>query len=185
MTRTVATAHWRRLDHEGTDRCTLARVAQGWILSGQAVWVEEGAESALSYVVRCDEGWRTLSADVAGRMAGGEVTLRIQRDGDLWRMNDVPQVGCEGCEDIDLSFTPATNLMPLRRLEDGATEVTAAWLVPDLSRLSPLRQTYTPDPKAEAGTVLYRSPGFEARLSVHDSGFVTAYPALWEGWVDG
>lgn len=176
-------AHWRRLDREGTDRCTLGRTDNGWMLTGQAVWREDG-EVALTYAVRCDPHWRTLSADVTGTHGGHEIGLRILRAPEGWLMNDVLQPDAADCTDLDLGFTPATNLLALRRLAPDGPEpqpVSAAWLPPDLARLQRLDQTYT---RIAAGRIDYASPGFSARLSVHDSGFVTHCPGLWEGWVD-
>jgi hypothetical protein len=83
--------------------------------------------------------------------------------------------------DIDLAVTPATNTLPIRRLnlEVGQSqEVTAAWLkFPDLTleilpqlytRLGPQRYHY------QSGT------GFSAELLVDDLGVVTVYPGGWE-----
>ena len=180
----VAMAHWRRLDGVGTDRCTLARAEHGWLLTGQANWQEVGAEAALIYTVRCWPDWATLSADITGERGGAPVELRILRDPEGWRLNEVAQPDVAGCADIDLSFTPATNLMPLRRLapgQDRPLPVRAAWLVPALDRLAPLEQSYRP---CGAGTVAYASANFRAKLDVHPTGFVTHYPGLWDGWVD-
>lgn len=180
----AAMAHWRRLDGAGTDRCTLARADHGWLLTGRAVWLEDEMETALTYAVRCDPDWRSLSADVTGTRGGAEIGLRIAQAGDAWLLNDVPQPDLGGCIDLDLSFTPATNLLPLRRLPLDAGDpcpVGAAWLVPGLDRLERLDQTYA---RAYDGAVNYASPGFSARLTVHPSGFVTVYPGLWDGWVD-
>lgn len=181
--RVLAMAHWRRLDGEGTDRCTLARAEHGWLLTGQATWQEAGAAASLLYTVRCDPDWLTLSADITGERAGRPVELRIQSGPEGWAMNGVAQPETAGCTDIDLSFTPATNLLPLRRLApEVAVPVRTAWLVPDLDRLALLEQSYAPQ---EDGSIAYASANFEAQLQVHPSGFVTRYPGLWEGWVDG
>jgi hypothetical protein len=183
--RVVAMAHWRRLGAVGTDRCTLSRAEHGWLLTGQATWQENGAEVSLLYSVRCEPDWATLSADITGERAGAPVELRIQSGPEGWLLNDVPQPDTVGCVDLDLSFTPATNLLPLRRLAPDGTApvpVRAAWLVPSLDRLQPLEQSYTP---CEDGAITYASANFQARLEVHPSGFVTHYPGLWEGWVDG
>lgn len=180
----VATAHWRRLNGDGTDRCSLARVDMGWILTGEADWIEKGVEIALTYAVRADPDWQTLSADVAGQWGERPVNLRIQRTEGGWMLNDVPQrVGAEA-RDVDLSFTPATNLLAIRRLAlngGGPAHCTAAWLMPGLDRLAPLKQTYT---RRADGACDYASASFAARLDVHETGFVTHYPGYWEGWVD-
>ena len=181
--RAVCTAHWRRLDGEGTDRCTLGEAEHGWLLSGQAVWREEGAESALAYAVRCDPGWQSLSADVAGTSGGRAVALRLVREAAGWRLNEALQEGTAGCADLDLCFTPATNLLPLRRLDLGESPVpvAAAWLVPGLDAVRRLEQSYA---RLGEDRFRYDSPGFSAALTVHPSGFVTRYEGLWEGWVD-
>lgn len=182
--RVLAMAHWRRLDGEGTDRCTLARADHGWLLTGQAHWQERRATASLLYTVRCDPDWTTRSVDITGERAGATVNLRILSGPAGWTMNGAAQPEAAGCTDIDLSFTPATNLLPLRRLPEGeeALPVHAAWLVPDLDRLTRLEQCYAPQAD---GTISYASPSCAATLEVHPSGFVTRYPGLWEGWVDG
>lgn len=183
--RVLAMAHWRRLDGEGTDRCTLAQAGHGWLLTGQAHWQDGDVETSLLYTVRCDPEWMTRSADITGERAGAPVSLRILSGPAGWTMNGVAQPEAAGGTDIDLSFTPATNLLPLRRrLPDGAAAlpVRAAWLGPDLDCLTRLEQSYAPQAD---GSVIYATPRFAAQLAVHPSGFVTRYPGLWDGWVDG
>ena len=38
-----------------------------------------------------------------------------------WKLNDVPVPELAHCVDLDLGFTPATNLMQLRRLQPDST----------------------------------------------------------------
>lgn len=181
----VASAHWRRLDIQGTDRCTLSQLDQGWMLVGQALWHDDGVDASLSYDVRCDPDWYSLSADVAGHIGGRAIALRLHRGPQGWVLNDEMQDNTANCHDLDLSFTPATNLLPLRRLSlarGQSAHVSAAWLKPGLGMLERLNQIYT---RIDATGIRYSSPNFEAELEVHGSGFVTAYPGLWEGWVDG
>ncbi|HEV3459606.1 MAG TPA: putative glycolipid-binding domain-containing protein [Thermoanaerobaculia bacterium] len=87
-----------------------------------------------------------------------------------------------GCLDVDLAFTPSTNILPLRRLGLAAgesREVTAAWLrFPELT-VEPLPQRYT---RLDERRVLYESRGgaFTAELEVDELGLVVRYPPLWE-----
>ena len=85
------------------------------------------------------------------------------------------------CADLDLGFTPATNLLPIRRmhLQPGEeAEAPAAWL--DLSEdgLGLLEQRYA---CIDAGRYRYASPrfGYDAELSLSEHGFVLEYPQLW------
>ena len=139
---------------------------------------------ALDYVVRADDGFATLDADVTGTVDGAAVSWKIAQAGGDWTLNGAEVPGLRGAVDVDLSFTPATNLLPLRRLPLGAdwTDVTAAWFVPGDETLRPLDQGYR---RIGPDRVAYRAAtGFAADLTVAASGFVTHYPGLWTGEVE-
>jgi hypothetical protein len=87
-----------------------------------------------------------------------------------------------GCTDLDLNFSPSTNLLPIRRLnlEIGQeAEVKAAWLRFPSFELEPLFQVYR---RLGESVFRYESGGgsFIAHLEVDASGFVTNYPGLWQ-----
>ena len=87
-----------------------------------------------------------------------------------------------GCIDFDLAFTPATNIISIRRLalEVGQrADVTAAWFDFRTNTLSPLRQSYR---RIAAGEYAYACPDihFMSTLRVDTAGFVRDYPPLWE-----
>lgn len=169
---------------EGTDRCTLSRLDSGWMLVGQAIWHDDGTDNLLSYDVRCAPDWQSLSADVAGEVDGRSIALKLLKTDHGWTLNGVLQPCGADCIDLDLSFTPATNLLPLRRCDLGPAKkarVRAAWLTPKLGSVEPLSQMYT---GISSDRVQYSSATFEAELTVHPSGFVTHYPDIWDGWVD-
>ncbi len=182
----IATARWRTLDREGQETCRLSRSADGWMLVGHAQFRDDLGPASLNYVVRCSETWITQSADLAGDHDGREVKAHIVHENGQWWLDDKPQPDVSGASDIDLSFTPATNLMPLRRLldpEHTTTEVKAAWLRYPCARLVKLDQTYRRN--GVAGVVQYHAEqtDYSTTLSVDPSGFVTLYPDLWEGEV--
>jgi hypothetical protein len=93
---------------------------------------------------------------------------------------EIPAVA--GCLDVDLAFTPATNILPLRRLDlavGESREMTAAWVrFPELS-VEPLAQRYT---RLDERRVRYesRDGSFTAELEVDELGLVVSYPPLWE-----
>ena len=87
-----------------------------------------------------------------------------------------------GCIDVDLSFTPATNTLPIRRLQlpiGKEAVVRAAWLRFPTFTLEPLEQTYR-----RVGTEIYQyetlAGKFVKKLTVNDAGFVTKYPRFWK-----
>lgn len=174
---------WRRLDRPGVESARLERTEGGWTLAGAAVFTHEDRLCRLYYEVRCDGAWHTTAARVAGFVGGDAVEVAIEADGTGgWRMNGeaCPQV--EGCIDVDLNFSPSTNLLPIRRLRLGVgeeAEVRAAWLRFPGFALEPLEQRYRRT--AEDG-YRYESAGgaFVRDLAVNADGFVTRYPGFFE-----
>ena len=99
-----------------------------------------------------------------------------------WTLNGRSCPDLHGCDDVDLSFTPATNLLPIRRsrLAVGAKiSVHAAWLrFPGMS-LEMLDQTYE---RISESRYRYESGAgsFVAVLETNRVGFITHYPGLWQ-----
>ena len=62
-----------------------------------------------------------------------------------WSLNEKEVPTVTGCVDLDLNFSPSTNLLPVRRLELAVgqeMEVRAAWLRFPSFKLEPLVQVY-------------------------------------------
>jgi hypothetical protein len=180
---TVPTILWRRLDQAGHDCARLVLHDAQWHLTGTAVFTEAGQPCRLDYRVVCDHAWRTLSGSVAGWWGDRAIGVEVRCDAERrWSLNDVPCLAVAGCLDIDLGFTPATNLLPIRRLGlalGQSAEVRAAWLSFPALTLELLEQVYR---RTSEATYAYASDGgrFTAELSVSGDGFVTRYPGLWE-----
>jgi hypothetical protein len=179
----VAAMLWRRLDSPGHDASRLEETDAGWQLDGVAVFRHDGVPAQVAYRVTCDRAWRTQHGQVRGWVGPQSVDLGIARTaGGLWSVNGVAVPGLERCVDLDLGFTPATNLLQLRRLalaEGQAAEAPAAWLDAPGGSLEDLPQRY--ERRSEA-TYWYESPsaGYADLLEVTPIGFIRRYPGLWE-----
>lgn len=177
---------WRRPDRPGHEACRLVSDAAGHRLEGSAVCAHEGEACRLDYAVTCDAAWRTVSAKVAGWIGATAVDIVLAADaGSRWTLNGTPQRQVEGCVDLDLNFSPSTNLLPIRRLSlpiGRESPVRAAWLRFPGFTLEPLYQLYR---RLSDGTYRYESAGgrFVAELDVQPDGFVTRYPGFCE--IDG
>jgi len=174
---------WRRLDNPGHDACRLEEAPGGWRIEGAAVFRENGVVVRLSYEVACDSRWRTREGRVAGALGTQTVRFEIERSGDgRWTANGQAQAGLQDCDDLDLGFTPATNLLQLRRLALRVTEsadVPVAWLDAWGGTLSRLEQRYS---RRGETTYWYEAArfGYNAMLEVDAAGFILRYPGLWE-----
>ena len=173
---------WRRLDLPGHDFATLKRRDDGWQLSGVALFSHDQTPVKLDYRVICDAGWQTKSAQIAGSIGDREINLDVSVDSERrWFLNATEYPAVAGCLDIDLGFSPATNMLPIRRLslERGAeAEVRAAWLPFPSLEFELLPQVYR---RESENTYRYESGGgtFVRVLEVNAIGFVINYPGLW------
>jgi hypothetical protein len=175
---------WRRLDAPGHDACRLEQRGEHWLLDGTAVFLHDGLPARLDYQVVADAAWRSQSGQVRGWVGPAPVDLHIGRNRDRnWMLNGVPVSGLEACVDLDLGFTPATNLLPIRRLAlavGTSAQASAAWLDLTEDTLQVQEQRYE---RRSESTYWYESPrfGYTALLEVTAPGFIRDYPGLWRG----
>ena len=174
---------WRGFALPGHEVCRLFFQDSEWHLEGAAVFSHEGQPVQLNYQIICDAAWQTLSANVEGWLGQTVVGIQIKTDPtQRWWLNQVEQPDLMGCIDLDLNFSPSTNLLPIRRLDVAigeAVNIKAAWLRFPSFKLEPLPQRYQ---RLDETTYRYESGGgqFVADLKVNRSGFVIDYPGLWQ-----
>jgi len=173
---------WRRLDRTGHEYLELLREGPGWLLNGVAIFEHEKQPCRLDYRIACDAAWTTLSASVAGSVGERHVDVTIRANGGSWTLNDQAVPAVDGCIDVDLNFSPSTNLLPVRRLNlkvSDKASVRAAWLRFPTFTLEPLEQSYT---RLDDRILRYESAGgtFVAELEVNESGLPLRYGNIWE-----
>ena len=174
---------WQAWDGDGLEHCVVDYNQGGMTLSG-AVVGGRGARYGAFYFVRTDELFCTREVRV--RYASGPV-LHVEADGcgnwlDL--VSGLPLEHLSGCIDVDIGVTPATNTLPIKRLDlsvGESREILAAY-VPLPSQIedgfipTPAEQRYT---CLEVGR-LYRYEGlfrnFTAELEIDGAGIVLDYP---------
>ena len=173
---------WKRLDVPGHEAVRLYGDEDGWYLDGAAIFRQDNEVCRIEYLIECDLDWRTVFVNLDGWIGDDLIDLEINVGKDqMWTLNGDNIDAVRGCIDIDLNFSPVTNLLPIRRLGLIAGEskaVRAAWLRFPSFELEPLDQTYT---RLNETTVRYESGGgkFVTELEVDELGLVTTYPDYW------
>jgi hypothetical protein len=138
------------------------------------------------YQLTCDRRWQLRSAGIAPLRAGQQPLVLQTNGAGHWTTpagEALPDLA--GCLDIDISATPFTNTLPIRRLTlrpGEAREIGVVYIaLPDL-QCRPLRQRYT-CLAAHPDGGLYRfehlESGFTAELPVDADGLVLDYPGLF------
>ncbi|MGH7266732.1 MAG: putative glycolipid-binding domain-containing protein [Candidatus Rokuibacteriota bacterium] len=180
----TVTVLWQRLDVPGLEHCHVVDGPDGVGLHGSVIVAEDGAPLRVEYEVVCSPAWVTRRALVTVR--DGEAVRRLELTADdrrRWWVNGREIEALAGCADVDLSLSPGTNALPVRRLglldlpAGESREATAAWVgFPELS-VEPLAQRYT---GLGGGRFRYEAAsGFVTELELDERGLVVAYPPLW------
>jgi uncharacterized protein len=178
----VPSVCWRRIDQPGHEVGGFGPLlGGGWRLTGSIAMAFRGEPCALRYGVILDDQWRTVGGMVAGGVGDRQHEILVKVVDGQWFIGDTEYPDVRGCVDLDLNFSPITNLLPIRRLEipvGGEVKVTAAWLRFPEMVLQPLEQVYR---RTSARTFQYESAGgaFRAELEVNEHGLVTTYGDIW------
>ena len=172
---------WRRVDKPGHEYCRLTNTEAGARLTGVAVLSNDNTPHCIEYEINCDPTWRTLRCRLADNSTAVRTDWEIRRDGQIWLMNGVEVPAVAGCEDIDLGFSPATNMLPIKRIPmrvGQIAKVRAAWVRFPEFTLEPLDQSYA---RIAENVYRYESNGgkFRRELKIDENGFVIDYPELW------
>jgi uncharacterized protein len=174
---------WSRRDQTSLEYFQLYHSADEIRLSGTVLTLHDEQPLRIEYVVQCDPSWvtRAVRIDLTHDAAKSELSI-IADDQRRWWSEGKELEAVTGCLDVDISLSPSTNTLPIRRLSlarGEESDVVAAWIrFPDLA-IEALPQRYV-----RTGENLYRyasnGGAFTADLEVDDLGLVVRYPPLWE-----
>jgi hypothetical protein len=172
----VATASWREGESAASHVCSLRAEEGGFELAGAGTTGLGGELLQVRFTIRLDGSWATRSVDVTA----GSRSVAIRADGlGGWAVDSGERPDLQGCTDVDLELTPATNTLPIRRLGlalGQSAEIEAAWVrVPALSvERSVQRYERMADRRYR-----YSSGAFAVELDVDEDGLVLDYPPFW------
>ncbi|MGD8191505.1 putative glycolipid-binding domain-containing protein [Brevibacillus ginsengisoli] len=137
----------------------------------------------LKYDLVLDQNW--VTREVTMCMLGEDRFLRLTSDGNgIWR-DEKGEVVSElsGCVDIDLSCTPFTNTLPIRRLSFDLSQQREIKVVYISARdlvYKQVKQKYTLLDSGENSSVYqYQSGNFQENITVDSNGIVLDYPNLF------
>jgi hypothetical protein len=183
MERDVLWAPWQG---PGIEHLRLVAYDGGFLADGLLVGVAGGAPLRARYVVQGDARWRVreLRIDLLDQ-ANRRLDLTTDGEGHWSDSAGEPLPGLAGCFDVDISATPFTNTLPIRRLAlapGAAADINVVYVaLPELTAL-PARQRYA-CLGANASGARYRFEAlggdFVAELPTDADGLVLDYPGLF------
>jgi uncharacterized protein len=178
---------WRTLDGLGMEHCELTQPDSDHIyLNGSVISVQNNLPLKSFYSVTMNANWVAQHVQVSHEHGVLRLMVRDKRwfvaDHD-YRSQTVDEFelpSLVGCIDVDLGLTPATNTLPIRRLQLEIGEVatlTAAWVKFPSLDIVPLEQRYE---RLSEFSYRYSSTNFTALLEFDEFGLVTRYEGGWE-----
>jgi len=110
-------------------------------------------------------------------LAGALRTRTLTHDGaGAWQLDGRDRADLDGCLDVDLGITPATNTLPIRRV-GASSDVDAAWVQFPSLDVSRLSQRYE---RLGDRRWRYSAGTFKAMLETTSEGVVVRYQNGWE-----
>jgi uncharacterized protein len=171
---------WHCAALHSAEHAVVRHVGSNWHLSGSAALPVGDYPGHIEYTVLVNESWTFETADVEVWVGPTQRSHRIDYSEGEWTVDNRQRTDLTACQDLDLGWTPMTNLIPIRRCDVAvgeSFELMAAWLrFPELS-IEPNPQRYT---RLAADRWRYESGPYDFELTVDASGLVMSYgDDLW------
>jgi hypothetical protein len=143
---------------------------------------DDDAAFAARYRILCDLSWRVREVEIS--LIGADRVVKLRSDGaGNWLDGDgIALAHLAGAIDVDISITPFTNTIPIRRLglrAGDSAEIVAAYLsLPELE-VTTDRQRYTCLRPMRCYRYESLDSDFTREIEVDDDGLVVTYPGLF------
>lgn len=178
------TAVWQHWDNIGLEYLELTEVSSkdGVVIESNVIGFEDAIPFQMHYRLRCLENYQVFRVDMSLSGHRG-LSLTRRHTGQWWGDQNERLPILDGCYDIDITATPFTNTLPIRRLEWQPGKSRSLEMVyihiPELT-IERATQQYTCLEKNEQGSLFeFRQQDFSAILPIDADGFVQNYPNLF------
>ncbi len=182
---TTRTVLWQAAEGIGLEHVLLTEDSKGIHVQSSVIGVEENSPYCLQYQIHCDGRYQVRSVE-AHVIGGASLSLWTDGQGHWFDAQKQPITSIFGCIDVDITATPFTNTLPIRRVEWEVGQqqkfLMAYILVPTLEIYAD-QQHYTCLVRRDSGSIFLfesMSTGFTAQIVVDADGLVVDYPGLFK-----
>jgi len=173
---------WTGRAYYSLENCLVMEASAGFEIRSTIIGLYQEKIYQVDYHIRTNAAWETMSADISCRYGNALRHIVLEREGQgRWKENGKEAAGYKDCIDIDISLTPFTNTLPIRRLQlkpGDSRELKVVYCDLLNGQTHPVYQRYT---CLNVEEYHYENipNDFEATIRVDQSGFVVDYPGLF------
>lgn len=152
------------------------------IVRGHITGEEEGIPYYTSYIIYADLQWEVRSVSVIVKSLNTTELFFEKKNGEWFNKDGTPMRELRDCIDVDLSLTPFTNTLPVRRLripKGASEEITVLYFKLPEGEFYPMQQRYT-----NLDDRFYKYENVDGEYStvieLDEEGMVVYYPGRWQ-----
>jgi hypothetical protein len=176
-------ARWQDWSGKGIEHSVVRCAEESNSADGVVICTTDDQHFGARYQIRCDGSWTLERACI--QIVGEQRKLELISDGrGKWTdASGNPLPALDGAIDMDLSVSPFTNTLPIRRLrlpKGSSAEIRAAYVhFPDLAIVSD-SQRYTCLEPLRRYRYESLDSDFVSEIEVDEEGLVITYPGLFK-----
>jgi uncharacterized protein len=173
---------WSGREYYSLENCFVSTAGSDWQISSVIIGMYKESIYKVEYLIRTTRKWETRSIELRSWNANTFRELKLEGDGmGVWHSDGKELDAFKGCIDVDISLTPFTNTLPIKRLqlpENESQEIKVIHFDVLADEIRSVTQCYTRLPEKK-----YRFENvpndFEADIEVDEFGLVIDYPQLF------
>jgi hypothetical protein len=177
---------WALWNEPGLEHLHLLQENDSIIIDSVIIGIDNHTPFRLWYEMVCDTNWKVRELGLISLSDKGKnIKIQVNAEGRWSTISGEVLPQLDGCIDVDISVTPFTNTLPIRRLAlspGQSAELLVAYVAAPALELKPAKQRYTCLELNPQGAV-YRyeglETGFSRELQVDADGLVIDYPGIW------
>jgi uncharacterized protein len=180
---------WSTWAGPGLEHLYLLQQQEGIVADGLILGVQEQVPFRVRYEIHCDSQWR-LRAVHLSLLSRSSQSLHLLTDGEgFWTTESGETIPLlKGCLNVDISATPFTNTLPIRRLAlqpSSSATLSMVYIAVPQMQVEVTQQRYTCLEVAPSGgryrfeSLTNGLSSFTAELPVDRDGLVLDYPELF------
>jgi len=178
----TTTYRWRRNSGVGLEHLHINSCENNIIISSVVIGEDAGQQFGINYTIICAADWTVRSFKIENA-EGYDLSLNSDGEGNWYNTDGSSRSGVTGAIDIDLSGTPFTNTLPIRRLDKHQTGYAQRFkvLYVPFNTLQPRldRQQYSCLKPYKTYRYETLARDFSAELEVDNNGIVLNYPEMF------